>query len=330
MNTNGKTAMKAVVYTEYGPPEVLRLAEVEKPVPEKNEVLIRVHASAASTGDANVRGFTFVPPGFGPLPRLMFGLTAPRKPILGMTFAGEIEAVGVNVTRFQVGDQVFGLSSINMGAYAEYLCVAEDGFLTTLPAGLSYEEAAAIPFGAHTALYFLKGRVQNGQKVLVIGASGSIGSYAVQLAKYYGAEVTGVCSTSNLEMVQELGADKVIDYTKEEFSQNGERYDIIFDTPGKTSFAGVKDSLKENGLYLAAAGGVREFVQMAWTALSGDKKVIAGQASEHQEDMVFLKELIETGKIKPVVGRTYPNEQIVDAHRYLDTGHKRGNVVITI
>jgi NADPH:quinone reductase-like Zn-dependent oxidoreductase len=168
------------------------------------------------------------------------------------------------------------------------------------------------------------------QKVLIIGASGSIGSYAVQLAKYYGAEVTGVCSTRNLEMVQELGADKVIDYTKEDFTQNGETYDVIFDIPGKTSFGSVKDSLNENGLYLAGAGGLREFVQMAWTSLSGTKKVFAGQASEHQDDMVFLKELIEAGEIKPVVGRTYPIEQIVDAHRYLDTGHKRGNVVITI
>jgi len=330
MNTNGKSAMKAVVYTEYGPPEVLHLAEVEKPVPENNEVLIKVHATAANTSDANVRGFTFVPPGFGPLPRLMFGLMAPRNPILGTTFAGEIEALGQDVTRFQTGDRVFGLAGAKMGAYAEYVCVAEDDFLTTMPARLSYEEAAAIPFGAHTALYFLKGRVQNGQKVLIIGASGSIGSYAVQLAKYFGAEVTGVCSTNNLEVVKELGADKVIDYTKEDFTQNGERYDVIFDTPGKTSFSGIKDSLKENGFYLAGAGGLREFAQMAWTSLSGDKKVIAGQASENQGDMVYLKELIEAGKIKPVIGRTYPIEQIVDAHRYLDTGHKQGNVVITI
>lgn len=332
MNTNGKTAMKAVVYTQYGPPEVLQLAEVEKPVPEANELLIKVHATAANTSDANVRGFTFVPPGFGPLPRLMFGITAPRNPILGTTFAGEIESVGQDVTRFQAGDRVFGLAGAAMGAYAEYLCIAEDGFLTTIPAGLSDEEAAAIPFGAHTALYFIrdKGQVQNGQKLLINGASGSIGSYAVQLAKYYGAEVTGVCSTPNLDMVQALGADKVIDYTKEDFTQNGETYDVILDTSGKTSFSGVKDSLKENGLYLAGAGGLREFAQMAWTALSGDKKVIAGQASEHQEDMVFLRDLIAAGEIKPVIGRRYPLEQIVDAHRYLDTGHKQGNVVITI
>ena len=245
MNTNGKTVMKAVIYTEYGPPEVLRLAEVEKPVPEDNEVLIRVHATAANTSDANVRGFTFVPPGFGLLPRLMFGITEPKKQIIGVTFAGEIEAVGINITRFQVGDRVFGLTGDNMGAYAEYVCVAEEGFLTTMLAGLSYEEAAAIPFGAHTALYFIrnKGQVQPGQKVLIVGASGSLGSYAVQLAKYYGAEVTGVCSTPNLDMVQELGADRVIDYTKEDFTKNGVTYDVIFDTPGKTSFSSIKDSL---------------------------------------------------------------------------------------
>lgn len=332
MNTNGKTAMKAVVYTEYGPPEVLRLAEVAKPVPEDDEVLIKVHATAANTSDANVRGFTFVPPGFGLLPRLMFGITAPKIQIIGVAVAGEIEAVGRNVTRFQVGDRVFGLTGDNMGAYAEYVCVAGEGFLTTMPAGLSYEEAAAIPFGAHTALYFIrnKGQVQPGQKVLIIGASGSLGSYAVQLAKYYGAEVTGVCSTPNLDMVQELGADRVIDYTKEDFTKNGVTYDVIFDTAGKTSFSGIKNSLKENGIYLAGAGGLREFAQMAWTSLSGDKKVIAGQATEQPGDIDFLKELVEAGTMKPVIGRTYPLEQIVDAHRYLDTGHKRGNVVITI
>ena len=332
MNTNGKTAMKAVVYTEYGPPEVLKLAEVAKPVPEDDEVLIRVHATAANTSDANVRGFTFVPPGFGLLPRLMFGITAPKKQIIGVAFAGEIEAVGVNVTRFQGGDQVFGLTGDDMGAYAEYVCVAEEGFLTTMPAGLSYEEAAAIPFGAHTALYFIrnKGQVQPGQKVLIVGASGSLGSYAVQMAKYYGAEVTGVCSTPNLDMVKELGADRVIDYTTEDFTKNGETYDVIFDTAGKSSFSGIKDSLKENGLYLAGAGGLREFAQMAWTSLSGDKKVIAGQATERPGDIDFLKELVEAGNMKPVVGRTYPLEQIVEAHRYLDTGHKQGNVVITV
>jgi NADPH:quinone reductase-like Zn-dependent oxidoreductase len=331
MNTNGTNKMKAVVYTEYGPPEVLRLAEVEKPVPKDNEVLIRVHATTANTSDANMRGFTFVPNGFGFLPRLMFGIRAPKKPILGTVVAGEIEAVGKDVTRFKVGDRVFGSSSYDMGAYAEYLCLAEDGFLTTMPAGMTYEEAAAIPHGAHTALYFLrdKGQVQKGQKVLIIGASGSIGTNAVQLAKYYGAEVTGVCSGKNVELVKSLGADKVIDYTKEDFSKNGETYDIILDVVG-TPFSDVENSLKQNGLYLAGSGGLREFVQMAWTSLIGDKKVIAGQAAEHPEDMAFLKELAEAKKIQPVIDRSYPLEQIVDAHRYLDTGHKSGMVVITI
>jgi len=332
MNTNGKTAMKAVVYTEYGPPEVLQLTEVAKPVPEDNELLIKVHATSVTTGDANLRGFTFVPPGFGPVPRLMNGFSGPKKTILGTELAGEIEAVGKEVTKFKVGDEIFGLAGSNMGTYAEYICISEDGCLASKPAAMTYEEAAAVPFGAHTALYFIrdKGHVHSGQKVLINGASGSVGTYAVQLAKQYGAEVTGVCSTRNLEMVKSLGADRVIDYTKEDFTQNGETYDIIFDTVGKTSFAGIKDSLKENGLYLAGAGGLREFAQMAWTSLSGDKKVVAGQATEHQEDMIFLKELIEAGQIKPVIDRTYPLEQIVDAHRYLDTGRKRGNVVITI
>src|SRR5512136_704230 len=291
--------MKAIVYTEYGSPDVLRLQEVAKPTPKDNQVLIKIHATTVTAGDCNARGFVFVPPGFGFLARLMFGLRRPRQTILGVELAGEIEAAGKEVKLFKQGDQVFGVTGENLGAYAEYVCLAQDAKLVIKPANLTFEEAASIPFGATTALYFLKdmAKLQPGQKVLIIGASGCTGVYAVQLAKYYGAEVTGVCSTRNLEMVRTLGADQVIDYTKEDFTQNGQTYDVIFDmVPGKSSFARYKSSLKANGLYLAGAGGLEVFAQMAWTALTGGKKVIAGMAPNRVKDLVFLKELLETGK----------------------------------
>lgn len=325
--------MKAIVYTKYGSPDVLQLKEVEKPYPKDNEVLIRVYATTVTTGDVNARGFVFVPSGFGILARLMLGLRKPRKTILGTELSGAIESAGKDVTLFKEGDQVFGITGASFGAYAEYKCMPEEGALALKPATMTYEEAAAVPFGATTALFFLKdkGNIQTGQKVLINGASGGVGTYAVQLARYYGAEVTGVCSTTNLELVKSLGADKVIDYTKEDFSKSGETYDIIFDTlVGKTSFSGCKNSLKQKGLYLAGAGGLQEFVQMAWTSMIGSKKVLAGQAPERKEDLIFLKELIEAGKIKPVIDRRYPLEQTAEAHRYVDKGHKKGNVVITV
>jgi len=324
--------MKAIVCKKYGPPEVLQLKEVEKPTPKDNEVLIRIYATTVTTADANIRGFVFVPTGLGFLPRLMFGLTKPKINILGTEFAGEIEAVGKDVRIFKEGDQVFGMPGSRFGAYAEYLCLPEKGALAIKPSNLTYEQATAVPFGATTALFFLrdKGNIQSGQKILINGASGGVGTYAVQIAKYYGAEVTGVCSTKNLELVKSLGADKVIDYTKEEFTKNGETYDMIYDTVGKTLFSGCKKSLKEKGLYLAGAGGLLEFVQMGWTSMIGDKKVLAGQAPEHKEDLLFLKELVEAGKITPVIDRSYPLEQIVEAHRYVDKGHKKGNIVITV
>jgi NADPH:quinone reductase-like Zn-dependent oxidoreductase len=246
--------------------------------------------------------------------------------------AGEIVEVGKNVKRFKKGDQVFGIS-LKFGAYAEYTCMTEDASLVMKPANLTCPEAASIPFGATTALYFLRdmAKLQPGQTVMIIGASGCTGVYAIQLAKYYGAEVTGVCSTKNLEMVRSLGAEHVIDYTKEDFTQNGQTYDVIFDmVPGKSSFARYKSSLKPNGLYLAGAGGLDAFAQMAWTGLAGGKKVIAGVAPVRVEDLVFLKGLLEAGKLKPVIDRRYPLEQTAEAHRYADTGHKRGSVVITI
>ena len=324
--------MKAIVYTQYGPADVLHLQEVEKPTPKDNEVLIKVHASSVTAGDCNARGFVFVPPGFGFLSRVMFGLRKPKQPILGTELSGEIAQVGKDVILFKQGDQIFGISE-KFGAYAEYACMAEDASLVMKPANLTCAEAAAIPFGANTALYFLRdmAKLQSGKKVLIIGASGCTGVYAVQLAKYYGAEVTGVCSTRNLEMVLSLGADHAIDYTKEDFTQNGEIYDVIFDmVPGKSSFSRYKSSLKPNGLYLAGAGGLESIAQMVRTTLTGGKKVIAGMAPDRVEDSVFLKELLETGKLKPVIDRRYPLEQTAEAHRYVDTGRKKGNVVITV
>ena len=325
--------MKAIVYTEYGSADVLKLKEVPKPTPRDNEVLIKVHATTVTTGDVNMRGFTFVPPGFGFLPRLMFGLRKPRKNILGVELAGVIESIGRNVSLFQPGDQVFGINSSDLGAYAEYVCWPEKRALAIKPSTITYEEAAAIPFGAGTALYFLRdlAKIQPGQKILVNGASGGVGVYAVQLARYYGTQVTGVCSTVNIDLVRSLGADKVIDYTKEDFRKYAERYDIIFDTVvGKTSFSTSENSLKPKGLYLAVAGGLREMGQMAWTSIRGEKKVLAGSPSERRDDLIFIRELVDTGKIKPVIDRRYPLEQTADAHGYVDTGRKRGSVVITV
>ena len=324
--------MKAIVYTEYGPPEVLQLKEVEKPAPKDNEVLIKVHAATVTTGDANARGFTFVPKGFGPLPRLMLGVRGPRIPILGTEVAGEIEAKGKGVTLFEVGDQVFGIGSSTMGAYAEYVCRPEAEALVEKPADMSYEEAAVIPGGAGTALYFLrdKAKIQAGQKILINGASGGVGTYAVQIAKYYGAEVTGVCSGANVDLVKSLGADRVIDYTKEDFTNGDKTYDIIYDAVGKTSFSKCKDSLKPGGIYLDGPSGPGGFFRMAWTAVFGDKRVYAGTPAERKEELIFLKELIEVGKLRPAIDRSYPLEQAAEAHRYVDKGHKKGNVVITV
>ncbi len=325
--------MKAVVYHEYGSPDVLHLKEVEKPSPKTDEVLIKVHATTVSTGDVNMRGFTFVPRGFGPLPRLMLGLRAPKRNILGVELAGEVEAVGKDVTLFKIGDQVFGINSAEIGAYAEYVCWPEKRALAIKPANLTYAEAAAIPFGASTALYFLRnlGKIQSGQSILINGASGSVGSASVQLAKYFGAEVTGVCSSANLELVKSLGADKVIDYTKDNFRKRTETYDIILDTvPGKSSFSESKNSLKPEGLYLAVAGGLREMLQTALPMKKSGKRVMAGSPPERSEDLIFIKELVEAGSLKPVIDKYYPLEQTADAHRYVDQGHKRGNVVITV
>ena len=316
--------MKAIVYTKFGSPEVLQLQEVEKPTPKANEVLIKIAATTVVKEEPDMRAS----PGFN-------GLLKPRNPILGQELAGEIESIGKDVTRFKPGDQVFGFDMF--GAYAEYKCMPENGALTIKPANMSYEEAASVPNGALTALPFLrdKGKIQSGQTVLIYGASGSVGAAAVQLAKYYGAKVTGVCSTANLEWVKSLGTDQVIDYTQEDFTENGKTYDIIFDTVGRCSFSECKGSLSDEGSYLTTVPTPVIMLQALWPAKSGSKKVkfaAAGlrSASKKVKDLVFLTELIEAGKIKAVIDRRYPLEQMAEAHRYVEKGHKKGNVVIIV
>ena len=323
--------MKAIVFEKYGPPEVLRLKEVEKPAPKDNEVLVKVHATTVTSRDVRYRGFEVPTSAWLPA-RIVFGFRKPKRTILGSDLSGEIESVGKDVKRFRKGDKVFGTTTdMRFGAYAEYVSLPEEMVLATKPANMTNEEAAAVHFGANTALFFLRqGNIQYGQKVLIYGASGSVGTFAVQLAKYYGGEVTGVCSTTNTELVKSLGADKVIDYTKEDFAESGETYDVIFDAVGKSSFSGCIRSLKENGIYLQAVLAPAGSVRGLWTSMTGSKKVIGGTAVDNTEDLVFLKELIEAGKIRSVIDRRYPLEQIVEAHRYVDKGHKKGNVVITV
>lgn len=320
--------MKAIVATAYGAPDVLQLQEITKPVPKENELLIKVHATTVNAGDSRMRSFT-VPPLFWLPGRLSLGFTKPKNPVFGMELAGEVEAVGSQVTRFKPGDQVFGSTfEASFGAHAEYKCLPEDAAIVKKPASMTYEEAATLSMSAYTALYFLRAaRIQPGQKVLINGASGSVGTFAVQLAKYFGAEVTGVCSTSNLKLVQSLGADRVIDYTKEDFTKNGETYDSIFDAVGKTSMSQCKDSLKSNGYYLHTVMVTPEITQW-WYSLTTDKHVIGGTAFPRTEGLQFLSELYETGRLKPIIDRCYPLEQIAEAHRYVDQGHKKGNVVI--
>lgn len=319
--------MKAIAASKYGSPEVLQLVEVEKPTPGDNEILIKVHATPVNVGDSRMRSLTV--PAIAWLPaRITLGFKKPKHPIYGMELAGEVEAIGKSVQRFKVGDQVFAPTmKVKFGAHAEYKCLPEDGVVMKKPQNMSYEEAATLSIGANTALYFLqKGNIQPGQKVLIIGASGSVGTFAVQIAKYFGAEVTGVCSTVNTDWIKSLGVDKVIDYTHEQYSKYGEKYDIIFDTVFKASFSQCKSLLVNRGYYLT----VGPAPSGAFPFMTSGKKVIGGTAVQRIEQLELLKELCEKGRLKPVIDRCYPLEQAAEAHRYVDQGHKKGNVVLTL
>jgi len=302
--------VKAIVHTAYGPPDELQLQEVEKPVPKDNEVLIKVHATTVTSSDCNVRNLTFAPRFAVLFLRMEFGFRKPKIKILGIDVAGEIEAAGKDVTRFKKGDQVFGTTEPVYGAHAQYVCLPEDAVLTTKPANLTWEEAACIPLAGNTALYFIRdlGNIRAGHQVLINGASGGIGTFAVQLAKYYGAEVTGVCSTTNVEMVKSLGADKVIDYTKEDFTKTGETYDVIFDVVNKSSFSRCKSSLKEQGIYLLTVPSLASLLQTLGASRAGSKKAMLGDAVPNVENIIFLKELSEAGKLRAVIDRRYPSE----------------------
>lgn len=306
--------MKAIICTNYGPPEVLRLMEVDKPVPKANEVLIKISSTSVTASDCIIRGFT-LPASMWLPARLALGIRRPRKPILGLVLAGEIEMAGDNVKHFKKGDKIYAHTFMRFGTYAEYACLPESSAIALMPANTTFEEAAAIPFGGTLALYYLKkGNIQRGQKVLVYGASGAVGTSAIQLAKYFGAEVSGVCSTVNLELVRSLGADLVIDYTKEDFTMHEKKYDLIFDAVGKkkSSHVQFKNALSRTGKFISVDDGN------------------PGERAVCKENLITLKELTEAGSIKPVIDKVYPMEQIVEAHRYVDKGHKKGNVIITI
>jgi NADPH:quinone reductase-like Zn-dependent oxidoreductase len=326
--------MKAVVTTKYGPPEVLELHEVDKPSPKDNEVLIKIYATTVTAGDCEMRSLD-LPLGYQLMLRLGFGITRPRRRIPGSEIAGEIEAVGKDVKRFKVGDQVFGSAGLGFGANAEYICLPEnpgemEGGVAIKPANMAYEEAATVPFGGRDSLHFLRlGNIQSGQKILINGAGGSIGTFAIQLAKLDGAEVTAVDSTAKLDMLRSLGADHVVDYTQEDFTESGAIYDVIFDVIGKISFSRSEKAIAQNGTYLLA-NPVSQMAPALWTRMTSNKKVLMQTASGTVADLVFLRKLIEAGRLRTIIDRTFPLEQIVEAHRYVEKGGKLGNVVITV
>jgi 2-desacetyl-2-hydroxyethyl bacteriochlorophyllide A dehydrogenase len=325
--------MKAMVATQYGTPAVLQLKEVEKPTPKDNEILVKIHATTVNAGDCRMRSFT-VPPIFWLPARITLGFNKPKQPIFGMELAGDVEAIGKDVTKFKPGDQVFASTlAENFGAHAEYKCLPEDGAVVIKPKNIRYEEAATLPIGANAALHFLQaGHIQPGQKVLVYGAAGSVGTFAVQLAKLFGADVTGVCSTRNVALVKSLGADRVIDYTREDFTKNGQTYDVVFDAVGKHSFRRCRRSLKPGGFYIETDLGFMWHVPILalLTRWMGSKKVTLGLTRYTKADVLFLKELIEAGEYRAVIDRRYPLEDVVEATRYVETGQKTGNVVLTI
>ncbi|MCA9885380.1 MAG: NAD(P)-dependent alcohol dehydrogenase [Anaerolineae bacterium] len=322
--------MKAVVWTKYGPPEGLEFRDVEKPTPKDNQVLVRIHASTVTAGDAGTRSLDF--PAWLSVPmRLYMGILNPRNKILGQELAGEIVEVGKDVTRFKVGDAIFAAAGITFGGYAEYVCLAEDAVMAQKPTNMTYEEAAAVPTAGLEALHFLsRANVQPGEKVLVVGAGGSIGTFGVQLAKYYGAEVTGIDSTGKLDMVRSIGAEHVIDFTQEDFTQRDETYDIIFDVIGKSPYEGSLNKLNPYGRYLLANPTFSQMFRGRWTSSRSDKKVILGPAEQTTEALVQLRGLIEAGEIRTIIDKRFPLEQTAEAHRYVETGQKKGNVIISV
>lgn len=321
--------MRAIIYEKYGSPDVLEIRDLEKPTPRAREILIKSYATTVTSADWRVRSLT-VPFGFGFISRLVFGISKPRQPILGTELAGVVESIGKDVTKFKVGDEVFAFSGARMGCHAEYKCMSEDGAVVLKPRNLTFDEAAALSFGGSTALdFFKRAKLKRGESVLINGASGCVGTAAVQLARYLGADVTGVCSTANMELVRSLGA-AVVDYTVDDFTKSDKAYDIIMDTAGTAPYSRCKRSLKEGGRLLLVLAGLPDMLSAAWVPLTSSKKVVAGPASERVEDLRFLAALAEAGQFKPVIDRRYPFEEIREAHRYVDAGHKRGSVVVTL
>ena len=322
--------MKAAIYERYGLPEVVEIREVPTPTPSAGEVLIRVHASTVSTADWRARSLE-MPPGFGPLGRLAFGISRPRQPILGTELAGTIEAIGDNVTTFNVGDEVFAFAEAKMGSHAEFRSTADNGLVARKPKNLSFEQAAALSFGGVTMLkFFRRAMLARGEKVLVNGASGSVGSAAIQLARYFGAEVTGVSSTANVELVRGLGAHHVIDYTTTDFAMSGETYDVIVDAVGNAGYSRVKQSLAQGGRLIAVLSGLTDLLLAPITGRKRGHRVIAGPSASRVADLRQLADIAAEGAFKPVIDQTYPFERIVEAHRRVETGRKRGSVVVTM
>lgn len=321
--------MKAITYNAYGPPEVLQFEDLPKPAPQSNEILIRTHATTVTSGDWRARSLD-LPPGFGVIARLMFGVSGPRQRLLGSELAGIVEAAGKDVTKFQVGDRVFLFTGSALGCSAEYKCVSEDANVVPIPEGLAFHEAAPLSFGGTTVLdFFRKGGLREGDKVLINGASGGVGTAAIQIAKARGAIVTGVCSAANVELVESLGADRVVDYTNQDLTEIGEKFDIVMDTVGTAPFSKSKHLLNEKGRLLLVLGGLSDLLRIPWVAMTSSQRIVGGAAAELREDLCLLADLVNAGQFKPVIDRIYPVDQIVEAHRYVDSGRKRGNVVVS-